>query len=95
LSERKEAQFIWSHLQSPWWRKTLQFYAARTEDLTAVIKEGLVAEYDGVKMRAVEELVTLAPYTSKSALERLRRKKRTEKGPLRATSAEDGVIDLD
>jgi hypothetical protein len=70
LIERKDTLFIWRHLPEPWWQKTWEFYASKTEDLTAVVNEG-VARRDERSMGTLRGLLKLAPYTSKRALNRL------------------------
>jgi hypothetical protein len=71
LINRKNTHFIWRRFPEPWWQKTLQFYAARTEDLTSVLSEGLIAK-DWDSMRIVESLIKFAPFTSKRILSRFR-----------------------
>ena len=71
LAQVNPAKFIWEVIQNPWWKKTIEFYAARKLDLTPVVKYGCRNRSSVRASERVLELVKLAPFTSKTWVLRL------------------------
>ena len=64
LSHRNPVEFIWKHIDSDWWRKALEFYAALKGDITPLVQ--IAAKYgaDNKRFYRLFELIKLAPFTS-------------------------------
>ncbi len=75
LKNRNETTLVWTKLTHPWWTKVLEFYCATTEDMTAVLRHGLQGSLDFATLQAVERLLPLAPFTSRSVVHQLRTRK--------------------
>jgi predicted NACHT family NTPase len=95
LQRRNDVAFIWTHLTEPWWRKVLEFYAAKTEDLTSLLKIGLSRSPTSATTGIVDGLVTLAPFTSKPVLKQLRTLSMTPEVLRDTTVRQVDTIDLD
>ena len=72
LAHSNPATFIWQRIKSAWWKKTIEFYAARKMDITRVVAIGCRERSSIQTMERILELVRLAPFTSKKVLHQFR-----------------------
>ncbi len=77
LSENRSVKFVWSRLLTPWWNKTLEFYAAKRMDIDQLLREALKYKGETASMERLLDLAKLAPLTSRTLIERLRRHPRS------------------
>lgn len=64
LIDNDSPSFLWSRLLHPWWQQVLKFYAAEKEDVSSLIREGLLYRADVEARSRLEELAALATLTS-------------------------------
>ena len=81
LCQHGPVKFIWSRILTPWWTKTLEFYAARKLDITPLVKNGLAYRGESSSFERICALVNLAPLTSKEVMTKFRRLPRSESLP--------------
>jgi hypothetical protein len=72
LSQHNPIHFIWSRMLTPWWNKTLEFYAASKLDITPLVRVGLKYRGEIPSSERMSELFKLAPLTSKALVTKFR-----------------------